>query len=326
MDKYQEAFLNTDTFLEKRPELEKFYQSSVENLKLKTDDGYTITAAHLVVDKPIDTLVIIPGRGEIAHKFCEFFYTLSKLHIQAYVIFARGQATSTRLLDNKQKCHINKFEDFAKDVSLVLEKQNISNYKLLAFSLGGLVSLDIIKNGQNKPSKAALIAPYIWPYFKLNAGLLKALAFTLGTLPLTNTMYTPHGREYKRLEFIGNHHSHDKSRFEYYHEYFSRHPNYTIGGPTYKFVKEAMKKQLELLHSKFEFSMPIYCQSAGEDKVVKTAVAKEFFERHLNDKIPPKFEVIENAYHDIINESDEYRIRPLSKALEFLFENNQEEK
>ncbi len=321
MKRIKDTFINTETLKKERENLEEFYRSNVENLTFTNPEGLTITAARLNVENPEETLVIIPGRGEIAHKYCEFFYSLSKLKVAAVVVFARGQGNSTRLLPNPQKYHIENFSDYAKDVCFILDKLNIRNYKLLAFSLGGLISLDIIKNFDNKPCRASLIAPYIWPYFKLTKFTLHAFISILGDFPLTKTMYTPHGGDYTRLEFIGNHHSHNEERFVFYHDYFAKHPKYTIGGPTFHFVKEAMKKQLELFHDKFEFNIPVFCQSAGDDKVVSTKEAKRFFEKHAKDQVPPKFEIIDNAYHDIINENDEFRIKSLTKALEFLFKN-----
>lgn len=320
MNNYAKEFIDEKTLIKDKEKLEQFYIDNTEDLSFINDENLTLTATRLKVDDPVNTLVIIPGRGEIAHKFYEFFYTLHKLKIEAVVIFARGQAASSRILKDKNKCHIERFEDFAKDICFVLEKLNIENYKLLAFSLGGLISLDIIKNMKRRPSKAALIAPYIWPYFKLPDAVLKPFVFIAGTLPFVRTMYTPHGKEYKRLEFIGNHHAQSKTRFENYHDYFAEHKEIAIGGPTFHFVKEAMKKQLELLNSNFEFNIDIYCQSAGKDKVVSTEKAKEFFLKHKDDKCPPRFEIIENCFHDLINESDEYRIDALAKALEFLFD------
>ncbi|MBQ8477913.1 MAG: alpha/beta fold hydrolase, partial [Succinivibrio sp.] len=222
------------------------------------------------------------------------------------------------LLENRQKCHIEHFEDFAKDICFILDKLNITNYKLLAFSLGGLISLDIIKNMPNKPEKAALIAPYIWPYFKLNKTLLKLFVNTLGTLPYTKTMYTPHGKEYKKVPFEINHHSHNQVRYDNYHDYYAKHPAYTIGGPTFKFVKEALRKQLELIKGLFDFTIPVYVQAAGDDKVVSTKESQAYFLSHQHDTIPPKYEIIDNAYHDILNEDDQYRIKCLANALKFL--------
>lgn len=320
MTNLEDAFLDTETLVKKQDELEKFYLSNVENLSFINDEGLTITATRLIVKDPIAKIVIIPGRGEIAHKFYEFFYTLSQLKIGAIVCFGRGQATSTRLLKNQQKCHIEHFEDLAKDVTFILDKLKIKDYKLLAFSLGGLISMDIIKNSPNKPSKAALIAPYIWPYFRLNKATLCGIIRLLGSLPFTQRMYTPHGKAYKKVPFERNIHSHNEVRYNNYHEYYRIHPNYTIGGPTFKFVKEALLKQLELFKTKFEFTIPVYVQAPTEDKVVNTNESRRFFLKHHLDPIPPKFELIEDSFHDIINESDEFRIKCLAKALAFLVE------
>lgn len=318
MDKISEFFLTTQQLKEKRPELEEFYKEKVQQLNFNCADGYTITAAKMDVPGAVDNLVIIPGRGEIGHKFAEFLYTLYNLKISAVILFARGQGESSRLLKNRQKCHIDRFENFARDDCFILDSLGIRDYKLLAFSLGGLISLDIIKNQANKPSRVALIAPYIWPKFFLSSTLLKIFVYSLGSFYPFSTIYTPHGTSYKRIEFATNHHSHCQERFEAYHDYYALHPELTIGGPTFKFVKEAMRKQIELFESDFEFTIPVYCQSAGEDKVVDTKAAFDFFKKHANDACAPEFEIIEGAFHDIINETDKFRIPTLSKALKFL--------
>ena len=57
---------------------------------------------------------------------------------------------------------------------------------------------------------------------------------------------------------------------------------------------------------------------AGNDKVVSSRVAFEFFKKHANDCLGTKIINIENAYHDLLNESDKYRIQSLPQALKFL--------
>ncbi|MGN0902142.1 MAG: alpha/beta fold hydrolase [Succinivibrio sp.] len=319
MNRYTKAFLNVESYVAKHDEIERLYRSSVEIINFTTPDGLTLVAARLNVENAKDKLVIIPGRGEIPHKFAEFFYTLSELKISAVVIFARGQYLSSRILKDKNKCHIDKFENFSKDISFVLDELKIRDYKLLAFSLGGLISLDIIVNGKNKPSRAALISPYLWPHFKLRKSVLKAVITFFGTMPGLRTMYTPHGSTYKRVPFEENNHAHCKERYNYYHDYFALHPNYTIGGPTFHFVKECLKKQLQLKAAKFEFPIPVYCQSSGDDQVVSTPDAQEFFELHKNDPIKPRFEIVDGAWHDVINETDNYRTPMMANALKFLF-------
>lgn len=132
MNRFEDSFLSTEA-LEKSALISKTSIKAKSKTLFKTKDGYTVTAAKMDADDATDTLVIIPGRGEIPHKFAEFLYTLNLLKISAVILFARGQAESTRLLQDLQKCHINHFEDLAKDDLFMLDKLNIKNYKLLAF-------------------------------------------------------------------------------------------------------------------------------------------------------------------------------------------------
>ena len=67
------------------------------------------------------------------------------------------------------------------------------------------------------------------------------------------------------------------------------------------------------------FTFPMLCLGAGADNVVSTQAAQEFCQEHSHDPIPPIFELVPHAYHDILNESDNYRNEPLLKALNFLF-------
>ena len=55
---------------------------------------------------------------------------------------------------------------------------------------------------------------------------------------------------------------------------------------------------------------------AGYGHIVTLSALEEAFKKKYGDK----FEIIDNAYHDLINESDEFRIRSLSNALDFLFD------
>ena len=110
MKRIKDDFINTETLRKDREMLEKFYLSNVENLSFTNPEGYELTASRLIVDDPVESLVIIPGRGEIAHKYCELFYTLSKLKVACVVIFARGQGSSTRVLPDRQKYHIEHFK------------------------------------------------------------------------------------------------------------------------------------------------------------------------------------------------------------------------
>lgn len=318
--KYTSLLLSASEFASRQKEIEVFYQTSVTVHHFKNKSGQDITCAEYTPSTQKGCLVIFPGRGEIPHKYAEFIYSISSLGLRILVIFGRGQGESERLLKDRQKCHLVHFKDLREDASFILKKLEVRKFFLLSFSMGALLALDYIFHEHNKPDKAVLIAPYIWPYFKLPSPLLTAFIWFMGSVPLLKESYTPHGSEYKKVPFEQNYHSHCIERYEAYHAHYAQYPQETIGGPTYAFVKAATKTQLNLLHGNFDFTIPTRVFLCGDDKVVCTKSAKAFFMRHLNDSCPPIISTEEHVFHDVINESDNYRTPILSQALAFLLE------
>ena len=86
--------------------IEGFYQNDLIFHKIKRDENITLSAVELKgPKKPKMTLVIIPGRAEIEHKYAELLYNLKRRSIRVLVLFVRGQGSSTRLIKNSPKCH-----------------------------------------------------------------------------------------------------------------------------------------------------------------------------------------------------------------------------
>ncbi len=316
---FKDVFLSASDSQAIVNKLDDFFEHQVEKFAFQNPDGLVLTGVRLKKQSAEPTLVIIPGRGEIAHKFAELLYCLDKLNLDIAILFCRGQGESTRLLPDPQKCHIEDFNKFRDDLQFMLGKLEIKNYNLMAFSLGCLLSLDLIKYGSNLPLKASLIAPFIWPYFKAPRIVLEGALRLLGWLSFTRLNYTPHGSEYKRLAFEANHHSHCNERFNRYHDYYVAHPELTIGGPTYSFLRQTTLKQTEFLRQPFDFKLPVKAYLAGLDKVVDSQVSGEFFQSHSHDTVPPQYELIDGMFHDVINESDEFRTPVLTGALSFLY-------
>ncbi len=315
-------FLTDIKYNDLKFDIEKFYETQILNHSFTHPSGLTLTAVELPGSLKKPALVIIPGRGEIAHKYAEFLYSLKDSNIRVVILFARAQGGSTRLLADEERCHIDDFANFRQDIDFLIKKLKIEKYNLMAFSLGCLISLDLILNSNVKPQKAALLAPYIYPFYPLPKFILGALIRILGALPISNIAYTPHGGKYKRIAFEENNHSHSKIRYNAYHDYYADHKNLTIGGPTWGFLRQTYIAQQKLLKGNFEFPIPIRVLCAGDDKVVDTKVAFEFFKKHSKDKYAPKVSIIKNAYHDLLIEADEYRLQSLNYAIKFLFEDN----
>ncbi len=301
-----------------RSAIESFYCDILHHHQLPRSPELTLSALELRPVAYDTTLVIIPGRAETEHKYAELLYSLQNWHCRILVLFVRGQGDSTRPLTGSPKCHIDDFNLYRNDVEFMLDALDVTSYRLMGFSLGGLICTDLYVNGQHKPQRLALMAPYFWPAFKLPEPVLKGFVLLMGSLPGFKLAYTPHGSEYQKIDFAQNIHSHSKIRYEFYHDYYAAHPDKALAGPTYAFVRQALLKQLELRHRRFEFTIPVFCATAGDDRVVSTPHCAALMQAHAHDQMPPQYVRVSGAYHDLLNESDDYRNPILSRALSFL--------
>lgn len=317
-----QLFLTTEEFISSLPQIELFWEEHVKTTYKSVNSSLKIGAVYCEPLKPKQQLVVIPGRGETAHKYAEFLYCMYKANIKTAVLFARGQGIADRLLRDRQKCHIISFDEETADIATLISCLGFSKYGLLAFSLGGLFALDFIlgkKYCVNKPNRAALIAPFLWPANHINSALLTVIATIAGSIPVLQTSYTPYGKQYKKIPFEDNYHSHCRERYEAYHDYYNKHPELTIGSPTWGFVKETLLKQIQLNKLHTELPIPLFVQTAQCDQVVSSSATKNFFKKHQYDHFIPIVSSISGAYHDVLNEKDEVRNQSLNKAIDFLF-------
>lgn len=300
------------------PEIERCWDERVLHHCINTPGGLRITAAEIRPKDFLGQLVIIPGRGETAHKYAELFYSLERMQIRAAVIFPRGQGLSDRLLPDRQKCHMACFDDTLSDIAALIAHLGFDDFGMLAFSLGGLEALSYVYECRQRPSALALIAPFLWPANQVSPMLLRGVVGLLGHLPLCKTSFTPYGNIYRRIPFEENHHSHSQIRYARYHDYYTAHPELTIGSPTWGFVAETTSRQVRLHHSRTPLPVPVFCMNCELDRVVSRKASESFFNAHMRDKLAPEVITIKHAFHDVLNERDEIRNPALTQALNFL--------
>lgn len=313
------------------PKIDEFYEKELKFHRIHVSDNLILSAVELkapqgapgtTLQDSSHTLVIVPGRAETEHKYAELLYHLKDTGLRVLVCFVRGQGQSSMVLYDSNKCHVERFLHYRHDLENILSYLDVGpNFRLMGFSLGGLISMEFCFNTtyRYKPRAVALIAPFLGINMPFSPRVVYPILKILCNIRSFALAYTPHGKEYKRVPFEENFHSHSPVRYNLYHDYYASHPQLPLAGPTYKFVKCCMQAQGRLRKRKSRFTFPMLCLGAGADNVVSTQAAQEFCQEHSHDPIPPIFELVPHAYHDILNESDNYRNEPLLKALNFLF-------
>ena len=313
------------------PQLDAFFENTLKHHRIHISDNLFLSAIELPaapgtpgtsLSDSSNTLVIIPGRAETEYKYTELLYNLKDSGLRVLVCFVRGQGQSSMVLYGSNKCHVERFLHYRQDVENILSYLDVGpNFKMMGFSLGGLISLEFCFNTRfkYKPQSLALMAPFLGINTPISPKVLYPILKVLCHIRSFAISYTPYGREYVRIPFEENFHSHSPERYNLYHDYYAANPSLALAGPTYKFVRCCLQAQLRLEKIKAKFDFPMLCISAGADSIVSTEAARAFCKRHEHDPVPPHFELIPHSYHDILNEADCYRNEALLKALNFLF-------
>jgi lysophospholipase len=277
-------------------------------------------------------LVVVPGRSESYLKYKELSYDLYRQGFNLFIIDHRGQGLSERMLDNRYKGYVEKFDDYVEDLHTLMTNtviphcQTLPEHKapyLLAHSLGGAISALYLTKYPNDIQAAVLSSPMIainagdtptW----LAEGVVKALHHMV-SLFTKNSWYF-FGQTDKNLSpFDDNSQSHSILRYQLFTELYQQQEILQLGGVTFAWLAQAIKAKQKIFESLNKISTPTLVLQAGKDTIVDNMAQTEFCQRlhKLNKQSCPngKPTVIEGARHELFFEQDKYRIPALTQSL-----------
>ena len=271
--------------------------------------GLAATAA-----RACGTVLFLNGRTEFMEKYGEVVDELNRRRYDVYTCDWRGQGLSSRLLGNRMKGHVGRFEDYLadlEDLAVILEERAAPRpYILLGHSMGGHLAVRFLVQRPGFFERVVLTAPmmdiqlprYLPPAFldwmvrrALQAGLQKA--YVLGS----NGRHSHNGR------FEGNPLTSDRARFERGLAMIRRDPRLAVGGVTYGWLSAAFQSiaALNAPERIRSLDVPLLMVTASEDRIVCPR-AQELFCRNLPDG---RLVCIEGARHELLVETDVRRAR-----------------
>ena len=256
------------------------------------------------------TICLMQGRSEFIEKY---FEVISELRQRGFAVCAfdwRGQGGSERLTADPRKGHAGRFDDYAGDLSGVLEhmiaKRCPQPYFGLAHSMGGAALLIALRRGEKRIARAVLTSPMARlhesqspPYARFAAELLSLAGLRYsyipgggGTAPMTKP-------------FEGNILTSDPERYARAAAIIGRAPRIALGDPTIGWIRAAYRAMAELRHLEFgfEFVTPLLFVNAGADTLVSAPAAAA-----LADRVKGASSVtIAHSRHEILMERDPIR-------------------
>ena len=266
-------------------------------------------------------IVYLPSRSSFYEKNREFLqFLLQEIQgghsVDVWCIDHRGHGKSGGRLDGDamQRCHVDTFESYINDTHKVFSdliipayNQERTKFFFVGSSMGGhiiLRYLDSFKHdsGTKLIEKAVLIAPMIkfftnpFPEFLARPmvqfatflGFGRSYAFGYGDM------------DFSKVDFSKQKNHHNKEMFEKTIDMLKKNFNLVTSGPTFGYVKAAYDSQ-DKLHSIQELTVPVVVFLSGQDRVVDSGFAKSFC-----DKVGIKTFVYENAFHNLIKETEKF--------------------
>jgi len=275
-------------------------------------------------------IVIIPGRSESYLKYQELAYDLDLAGYDSVIIDHRGQGLSQRLVENQWQGYVEKFDDYAKDINQLLNKElprlhpkKLHKQLILAHSMGGAIALRYLQHYQNNVQSVALSSPMI---AISSGGIPNWLAQTIvksGTKLnhwLSDNPWYFFGQNDSNITpFAENKLMHSKIRYQRFQELYQQRPELQLGGVTFNWLAQALKANVDIFHNVSSITAPVLLMQASEEHIVDNSAQDDFCQQ-LNQAHPKscpggKPKQILGAYHELFFEIDEHRNTAINAAL-----------
>lgn len=286
-------------------------------------------------NKDGDNIIIVPGRGESYQKYQHIAFYFFNQGYNIFIIDHRGQGYSQRLLNNKHKGYVKKFQDYVDDLALfvsnIVMKNNHKTPYLLAHSMGGAIATRYMQDYPYAIKAAVLSCPMlgfntgILPKFiaKRLVGSLLTLNNWLGATP----WYFLGQHNYKVKCFSKNMLTHSVSRYQKFVTLYTSNKRIQLGGVTNHWLVESIKAQQTIFAHLDKLKTPITVFNASADKIVCQKAQQKFCQT-LHSIAPTSYPVknpvtFNGAYHELFFEIDEYRDKAIKHSLDWFQQHSQ---
>lgn len=283
-----------------------------------TDDGLRIRVAHWPsAGASHGTIFIFQGRTENIEKYGRAVAEFHKAGYGAFALDWRGQGLSDRLTDDRMMGHVGQFVDYQKDVTAfrkaAKELDLPKPWHLFGHSLGACVGLRALIEGL--PVSAAVFTAPLWD-INLSA-LQRTAAWPLSWVAQIvgiGATYAPgtKGESYVlTTDFEENRLTHDPDMYQYYQSISQKLHDQQIGGPSLRWLFQTLR-ETSRLSKLVSPNTPCITFCGAED----TIVAIPAVERRMNRWCNGTLDLVPNARHDVLYETEDIRNRVFGAMLQ----------
>lgn len=271
------------------------------------------------VTRASGTVVLLQGRNETIEKYYETVRELTAAGLWVATFDWRGQGGSERLLKRSIAGHIRRFSDYENDLETFLENIVLPDARLpfflVAHSMGGLVALSAAPRLANRVERMVVSAPFVGIMGgKWRVRFSRLLVKTLCAIGLGRV--SPAGRKQTNLDFEDNELTSDRRRFERNRAIYDVCPQFTLGGPTFRWLAECFRaiKRVHTHDHLASIRIPTLIIAAGADTIVPIKEVEKMASHFRACELI----TVDHGKHELLQEIDIHRVQALAAITAFL--------
>ncbi len=276
---------------------------------LTTSDGIRLRAVVWPVEGAKGTVLLFTGRTEYAEKYGRAAADFAQRGFQTVTLDWRGQGLAGRIARNPAHGHVTHFPDYQKDVQALLAAlpalvTDQLPLFLLGHSMGGAIGLRALHDGL--PVQAAAFSAPMWG-IELPAALRPlawAISRTADALGMSEVLApgTRPGPYVLEESLEANKLTHDAEMYDYMRHHARAHPELMIGGPTMRWLHEALS-ETQALARRPSPGTPCITFLGTEEAIV----SRQRIEARMAAWPGSRLEWVEGASHEVMMEGPAIR-------------------
>lgn len=271
-------------------------------------DGVRLRLAAWGRDGAKGTVLLFPGRTEYVEKYGPAATDLAARGYATLAIDWRGQGLADRFLDDPRIGHVCHFQDYQKDVAVLLKTARQLDlpkpYFLLAHSMGGCIGLRAVY--EDLPVQAAVFSAPMWG-IRISKPLRPAAWVLTRVMPALGhggklaptTVPEPY---ILKAPFEDNMLTTDAEMHQMMFDQVTHHPDLRLGGPSYLWLGEAIEECNDLsLHP--SPNLPCLTLLGSNERIVHV----ERIHKRMETWQDSALHMVAGAEHEVLMEGPETR-------------------
>ena len=305
--------------------MEALVEPGLAALRREIEVPVTGGSLHAEAYEPEDAraaVVVLHGYTESCEKFREMIWYFVRDGFAVYTYDHRGHGRSARAVADTSITHVDRFDDYLRDMERVMEDVVLPETAgmrrtLYAHSMGGAIGALTLIEHPDWFDRAVLTAPMIAassaPFPRKLAQAIAAAICLAGKAKERAFVGKPFDAQSETFE---NSFSTGRARFDYYEQKRVRHAHLQNCSPSYGWLRESLGVTDRLLkpQNAAKIKTPLLLCQAGMDTIVLLPEQ----ERFVSQAAGAKLRRFEGAKHEIYGSDDAVMREYVPAVLSFL--------